>query len=124
MSRFFIDEPSALTLGDAPDNIPSHVARSAEGVVHFHTESIRDLVRHLLVNRYTEQPPILVGRATDTLEKNFFAALRAAGVEVVNDPRDGPIIVGLEDNLSGAELTVIQRYFGAIRAARSNRDAA
>jgi hypothetical protein len=57
------------------------------------------------------------------LEKNFFAALRAAGIEVVDDPRDGPIIVGVEDNLSGGELAVVQRYFGAIRAERGRRDA-
>lgn len=121
-SRFFIVEPSPLTAGDAPDNIPGYVAKSAEGVVHFHTESIHDLVRHLLVTRYTEQPPILEGRVTDVLATNFFAALRAAGIEVVVDPRDGPIIVGMEDTLSGGQLAVVQRYFGAIRAARGRGD--
>lgn len=122
MSRFFIVEPNALAVNTAQENMPNYVAGSAEGVVQFHTESIRDLVRHLLVNRYTEHPPILVGPVSDALEKNFFAALRAADVEVVVDPRDGPIIVGLEDNLSGGELVGIQRYFGAIRAERSHRD--
>ncbi len=96
-----------------------------KGVVHFHTESIGELVRHLLVTRYAEEPPILEGRVTDAaLEKNFFAALRTAGIEVLVDSRDGPIIVGLEGTLSGAELAVIQRYFGAIRAEHSRRDAA
>jgi DNA-binding CsgD family transcriptional regulator len=123
-SRFFIVEPNSLATGDAPDNIPGYVSRSAEGVVRFHTESIRDLVRHLLVTRYTEQPPILEGRVPDALEKNFFAALRAAGIEVVVDPRDGPIIVGMEDSLSGEELAVVQRYFGAIRAERGHGNVA
>ena len=122
MSRFFIVEPRPLTVDNAPENISNYVARSAEGVVHFHTESIRDLVRHLLVTRYAEQPPVLAGRVTVTLEKTFFAALRAAGIEVVDDPRDGPIIVGVEDTLSSGELAVVQRYFGAIRAERSHRD--
>jgi hypothetical protein len=124
MSRFFIVEPTTLPVANAPEDIPSYVARSAEGVVHFHTESIRDLVRHLLIHRYTEPPPILVGRVTNSLEKNFFAALRAAGIEVVVDPRDGPVIVGMQDSLSGGEMTVVQRYFGAIRAERGHGDEA
>jgi DNA-binding CsgD family transcriptional regulator len=124
MSRFFVVEPDPVSAGQAPDSVRSYVARSAEGAVHFHTESIGELVRHLLVTRYAEEPPILEGRVTAALEKNLFAALRTAGIEVVVDSRDGPVIAGLEGTLSGAELAAIQRYFGAIHAQRSRRAAA
>ncbi len=124
MSRFFVVEPNPVVADHAPHLVGSRVAGSAEGVVHFHTESIGELVRHLLVTRYLEDPPILEGRVTAALERNFLAALRTAGIEVIVDSRDGPIIVGLEGSLSGSELAVIQRYFGAIRAEHSRRDAA
>ncbi len=124
MSRFFIVEPHPQTAGGAPQNIPAHVACSADGTVHYCCESIGELVRHLLVTAYTDERPIITGALTDGLQKNFFGALRAAGIEVAVDPRDGPIIVGVDGRLSGNELVAIQRYFGAIRAASNQRDAA
>jgi len=124
MSRFFVVEANPVAGEQAPEFVRSHVARSAEGLVNFHTESIGELVRHLLVTRYAEELPIVEGRVTAALEKNFFAALRTAGIEVLVDSRDGPIIVGLEGTLAGAELAAIQQYFGAIRAEHSRRDAA
>lgn len=109
MNRFFITEKK-------PRNDPS-----CDAMVRFATEDMHCLVRHLLVEKYAEPPPILSGNVTEAQANAWCRALHVAGLNLCPDQDPRTLIVAGKQVFTKNEAEALSVYVAAIRTKYSQQ---
>jgi hypothetical protein len=89
--------------------------------LHFKTESIADLVKHLLVKRYADKMPILQGVCTEIDAREWFAAMEAGEFGFHPDDQPRRVTWHAERVFTDQEAAAVSDYVAAIRQAFGDR---